>query len=364
MINCARCREQLSAYLDGLMTVEEKGLIEEHLSRCQHCSLVFAELKKTQETLRNLEEVEPPPWFTQKTMNRIREEAESRKGLFQKLFYPLRIKIPMEALATCLIVVLALFVYKNTEPEIKVIHQPHETVIATPQEQTQKQDSGVSSAPKETQGRSGGIQKENREQEKNAINTVRPESTAAGGSAMNKPAPAETPEPQMAKKEAQGTGNRYEAKKSEGETVKKQELTPAQESVAAPAAKLKEDRTAPTIGSVAVKGTQDSMKAPAALEIQARSVAEPKQILFTVLTNDIEATVKETEGLLNGFGAKNIKRSSRQPRSVIFDADLPGQKAKGFLDSLKSVGDVIVKDMPSKSPEGYLAVHIEITANP
>ena len=37
MINCAHCKEQLSTYLDGIMTAEEKKLIEEHLSTCEHC---------------------------------------------------------------------------------------------------------------------------------------------------------------------------------------------------------------------------------------------------------------------------------------------------------------------------------------
>ena len=147
MINCAHCKEQLSTYLDGIMTAEEKKLIEEHLSTCEQCSLALSELKKTQETLRNLEEVEPPPWFTQKIMNRVREEAESRKGLLQRLFYPLHIKIPVEALATCLVVVLALFVYKNTEPEMKALHEPEEIATVSPQDQAQKQYDRAPSAP-------------------------------------------------------------------------------------------------------------------------------------------------------------------------------------------------------------------------
>ena len=72
-------------------------------------------------------------------MNRVREEAEPKKGLLQRLFYPLHIKIPVEALATCLVVVLALFVYKNTEPEMKALHGPEEIATVSPQDQAQKQ---------------------------------------------------------------------------------------------------------------------------------------------------------------------------------------------------------------------------------
>ena len=196
MINCAHCKEQLSTYLDGIMTAEEKRLIEEHLSMCEHCKVALSELIKTQEILRNLEEVEPPPWFTQKIMNRVREEAEPRKGLLQRLFYPLHIKIPVEALATCLVVVLALFVYKNTEPEMKALHEPEETATVSPQEQTQKQyDRAPSvSAPKEKEGKSDSMLKEDHEQQRNAISPAHPESTGPGGLIKDTPSPAGAPE--------------------------------------------------------------------------------------------------------------------------------------------------------------------------
>jgi hypothetical protein len=363
MINCAHCKEQLSAYLDGIMTAEEKKLIKEHLSTCKRCSLSLSELKKTQETLHNLEEVEPPPWFTQKIMNRVREEAEPKKGLLQRLFYPLHIKIPVEALATCLVVILALFVYKNTEPEMKALHEPEKIVTVSPQDQTQKQDNSVSSAPKEIERKSDGMLKKNHERQRNTISPARPESPAAGGLAKDTPSPAGISGQQMSEK-TEGTGNRYEAKTSDAEAMKKQETMPMQKADAAPLAKLKEDNIAPSVGSTALKGTQETMKAPAAREIQARSAIEPKQVLFTVLTNNIESTTKETESLLNRFGAKNINKSSRLPNSMLLAADLPGQKITDFFDALKTVGDVKGKDMPSKPPEEYLAVRIEIMGNP
>jgi hypothetical protein len=350
MINCADCREQLSTYLDGIMTAEEKKIVEEHLSTCDQCSLALSELKKAQETLHNLEEVEPPPWFTQKIMNRVREEAESRKGLLQRLFYPLHIKIPVGTLATCLVAVLALLVYKNTGPEMKVLHEPEKTVTVSPQDQTQKQDSRVSSAPKEIGGKSE--------------RPARPESTGAGGLTKDTPSPPRSPERQMAEKSSEGTGNRYETKTSDAGALKKQEPLPMQKAVAAPPARLKEDSIAPTVGSASVKDTQEATKAHSSREIQARPTIESKRILFTVSTNNIETTAEEVESLLNRFGAKNIKRGSRQIHPVRLDADLPGQKVAEFINALKSMGDVKGKDIPAKSPEDHLAVSIEITSNP
>ena len=67
---------------------------------------------------------------------------------------------------------------------------------------------------------------------------------------------------------------------------------------------------------------------------------------------------------LNRFNAINITRTSRQPRSVTLDADLPGQKVTEFFNALKTVGDAKGKDIPANSSEDYLAVRIEITDNP
>jgi hypothetical protein len=364
MIKCAHCKEQLSAYLDGIMTAEEKKLIEEHLSTCEQCKAALSELMETRETLRNLEEVEPPPWFTQTIMNRVREEAEPRKGLLQRLFYPLHIKIPVEALATCLVVVLALFVYKNTEPEIKAIHEPEETVTASPQNQAQERDGGVASAPRETEGKSDSMLKEDREEQRKTISQVRPENAGAGGIVKNAPSPPGSPARQMPEKSADAIGSRYEAKTGETETLKKQEPMPAQRAAVTPTARPKEDSIAPAVGSAAVKDAQEAMKARSSSQFQAAPAAESKRILFTVSTNSIETTAKETESLLNRFGAKNINRSSRQPRSVTLDADLPGQKVTEFLNALRTIGDLKGKEVPSKSPEEYLAVRIEITGNP
>jgi hypothetical protein len=346
------------------MIAEEKKLIEEHLSTCDQCNLALSELKKTQETLRNLEEVGPPPWFTQKIMNRVREEAKSRKGLFQKLFYPFHIKIPIEALATCLVVVLALFVYKNTEPEMKAFHGPEEIVAVSPQDQTQKQDEETLSRPKELRGKSDGMLKGDHEQQKDAITPSVSDSAGASGLKKDTPSPAGILEQQMAEKSPEGTGNRYEAKTNETASLKKQEPIPAQKAVAAPPAKLKEESTPPSVGPAAVKDTQEATKSRSPLEFKAASVMEPKQLFFTVFTNTLETTVKETESLLNRFGAKNIKTNSRQPRSVVLDADLPGQKVTEFFNALKTIGDTRGKNIPSKPPEDYLAVRIEITGNP
>jgi hypothetical protein len=118
-MECNDIKEKLSAHIDNQLSVEEHALIDKHLKNCSHCSLVYEEFKQTVARMKGLEEVEPPSWLEQKIMAKVREEAEQKKGFLQKLLYPLHVKIPLQAAATVAICVVAFFVFKTIEPEIK-----------------------------------------------------------------------------------------------------------------------------------------------------------------------------------------------------------------------------------------------------
>ena len=131
-MECRDVRKNLSAYLEGMVSPEDRELIDQHLGSCRACSKALYELNRTGEVLRNLQEVETPPGMKHKIMARVREEAEPKKGFIQKLFYPLHIKVPLEALATVLIAVIAVYVFKTVEPQMKGLQVPsvREPVIA------------------------------------------------------------------------------------------------------------------------------------------------------------------------------------------------------------------------------------------
>ena len=84
-MECVKVKERLSDYIEGILSVEEKKLFDEHLGSCGKCSEILSDLRKTIDHLHGLEEVEPPPWMTQKVMASVREEAETKKG--RKSFY-------------------------------------------------------------------------------------------------------------------------------------------------------------------------------------------------------------------------------------------------------------------------------------
>ena len=114
-MECKGIRERLSAYLEKGVTPQEETLIERHLSTCRKCARALLDLKRTGEIVKDLDRVEPPPWMTQKVMSRIRAEEEKKGSVIQKLFFPLHVKIPIQAFATVVIAVVAIYVFKAVE---------------------------------------------------------------------------------------------------------------------------------------------------------------------------------------------------------------------------------------------------------
>ena len=114
----ATIKKNLSAYLDGAVTPEERALMEEHLEGCTECRSELRELAETVAHLRDLGEVEPPPWLTVKVMARVREEAGRERGFFRRLFFSSGWKLPVEAAALALLTVTGFLVYRAVSPEV------------------------------------------------------------------------------------------------------------------------------------------------------------------------------------------------------------------------------------------------------
>ncbi|MFZ3122694.1 MAG: DUF2275 domain-containing protein [Thermodesulfovibrionales bacterium] len=130
-MQCNDIQEKLSVYIDGDISSEERMLIDEHLKSCEQCKETLAEMKKTTEYVRGLGDIEPPAWLTQKIMTKIRSEAGREKSIWQKLFYPLHIKLPVEAAVAVLLAVTTIYIFKTMQPEMKFAKAPSEEM--TPQ---------------------------------------------------------------------------------------------------------------------------------------------------------------------------------------------------------------------------------------
>ncbi len=85
-MNCKRIEENLSAYLDGALTVEETEEIKTHLMNCPACQKAYDDLKETVTMLSSLEEIIPPAGFRREIYSKLqKEQAQSDRFAFLHL---------------------------------------------------------------------------------------------------------------------------------------------------------------------------------------------------------------------------------------------------------------------------------------
>ena len=109
--------EKLAAYIEDSLSKEEKAIIEDRLKESEEMRESLSGLRKTIQLLQGIEEVETPNWFTEKIMSRVREGTEQKKGIFERLFFPLHIKLPIQAFAAIFLVAVTIFIYRAYKPE-------------------------------------------------------------------------------------------------------------------------------------------------------------------------------------------------------------------------------------------------------
>jgi hypothetical protein len=122
-MECDSINEKLQVYLEGILEREELAAVEEHLMRCESCAKNLEELRLTIRLVKGLDEVEPPPWMTHRIMTRVRAEAPPKRGMLDRLFRPLSVKLPIEALAVVLLGVATYYIFKAVEPEVRMVRQ-------------------------------------------------------------------------------------------------------------------------------------------------------------------------------------------------------------------------------------------------
>ena len=142
-MDCSTIQQKLADYMDGSLPPDEMKQIEKHLDVCETCRSYASELRKTIEALQGLDDIPSPPWLTQKVMQKVRAEARPKKGLLRKLFFPLHIKLPLEAVATLLIAGAAVLIMKSMGPELQTVTTLTERPLAqklSPEKETLPRD--------------------------------------------------------------------------------------------------------------------------------------------------------------------------------------------------------------------------------
>jgi len=116
-VTCHDAREQLSALLDDALPVPDRQALDAHLSVCAECRRELEQLQATMALLGRLPPVHAPAGFVDRVMAEAYRPSRPRR-LLDALFRPLRVKVPIEAVAVLLVGVSALYVYQRA-PEVQ-----------------------------------------------------------------------------------------------------------------------------------------------------------------------------------------------------------------------------------------------------
>jgi hypothetical protein len=307
-------------------------------------------------------------------MAKIKAEVHPKKGIIQKLFYPLHIKLPIEAVAAALVVVLTIYIFKTMQPEMKLAQAPseHETVIA--RSPSKVADEAISNekiaSPLARNDRTRLLlQEKSKGKEihpspptnRRPLAKVTPPSLSLEKATPLSPflekttpslPPLEKTIPSSPPLEKGGKGG-FDTE----QTMPSKKPAPMDKLEEAPPPIQRQDKVRPSAGAVAKEEAKTEILSR---EAKAKVSDEKREIVnVTVLVKDIETARTKIETALTHLGGKIIKTESFENKEIV-NAEINSQKYKEFIERLKSIGDVEEKEIDLKGRDGIFELIIEI----
>jgi len=358
-------KDSLSAYLDGILPEEEKRRVEEHLARCTECITALEELKKTLSLIHDLEDVEPPAWFTNKVMTRIKEEAGSRKGFFRRILGPIHSFIPLEALGAIAIAITMIVILRGMLPEMEKtyreespeppqaaqsnrqkekLHEPQQ--FAEEKKDVLKKPSPLAQAPSTPEAFGSKGFAPSSEQDKIGLleDRAAPVGKAEKGSVR-----------EMEMKE----GAALRSAPAEPTAIKEPMEREAKPSVsAAPPAQPMLKQKALSMAEEEVRSAAKPVAPPLKKKIAAEREKRLIRIHLSVLSIDtVIEEIEEIAGLVKG----KVIKTSRDKDKTIISLIIPSEKTHVLFEKLGMMGEITGKKMPSVEMKDTVEVEIEVS---
>jgi hypothetical protein len=363
-MTCNEIENRLPAYREDLLPPGERKIISGHLASCPRCNRTFLDLKKAEALVRGLGEVEPPPFFEQRIMSRVREEAVKKQGVLRRLFYPLYIKIPIQAMATLLVAVLTIYVYQSGEPETKqkaplpipmtdqgkdLLTAEAPRVLPPPPVATPTKRAPAGNLPDASRQRfvtpppkAGG--KEERAADSRAV--MQKEHLSA-----MKPADPLIP---VKEKEAPPAGE--ETSNRTMDKAGKQHTDQAFETL--PQEPKRKDRTGDT--GARVRESAKTAAAPSPSRMTAAATIKKRPVIdLTLRVGDADVALRETEARLGRVNARIIDRKG----SEFLTVEVAAQNVAALLELFEAIGRVSLETGPFVVTDGDVTVSIKIVAH-
>lgn len=303
-MNCDQVQKHLSEYLDKRLDEAKRLAIDDHLADCPLC---LSETKRLSDGIKRvaaLPKIEPPAGFSQQVMARIRKEAQPT--LWETLFQPLQIKLPLHATALLLVVGLAVYLYQADEPIQK------EIALSGPSESTPPVPQSAPAEPK-------------------SIDPQR-EASAPASSPPASPPPAQQLEERETRTQEAG---RPEVSDRSGRTMAAQARGELKES--------KSETSAAAGAPLMDSGAAEPADAPSK-----KAIPPAPDIVLTLISKAsfdekgaISARVQEIVERHGGTLLPAAEKDAKQETDPHFRLDLPKSKYRRFKTELAQIGEVV-----------------------
>lgn len=326
-MECDKIQGHLSAYIDNALSPAEKGSIDSHLKSCPKCRKSLADLEMTINSIKRLGEIIPPPWLTQKIMTRVKAESEpAKKNLWQKLFYPLHIKLPIEAVGFFLIALTALYIFKSMEPELKTVVAPPEETVS---EYTSKGKESI--LPK----------KSKKPSETPALTSSKEDKTAAAPPLPQKSSPLTAPLSEQPVYDQETVREEHAMERMAPEKNMLMKTAPAPAGLSAPTESKQEH--APQAAGKIISGLQEK---------------EDISISFKADRPDkAESDIKE---ILSDLGGRVVKEETTSDTLIII-IQLGSDKLRPLMQKLKMLGYIKEKTPTPMSDKDQVLIKITVS---
>ena len=321
-MSCADIKKQLTDYIDGSLGEDMNTLVKEHLSSCSSCRKDLDDIKKTISMVHNLQEVEPPSWYTQKIMSQIRQETQ-KQGFLDKMKDFFTVRVQVSVYASVIMILMAVFLYRVIIPE----HDHLAKDTGSPAADVANHN-GSSAMKKHIVADSKGTTQDNlkdkykpdQKGQQEISGDVNPNALVSAKSHKGKPG--------------------LIADKSTGADQQK------------PVSSAKPD------GDVIIPKDQNLVMTGAAIKESAPG--RPKPVELTLGVSDLAASSEEVETILKKVNAKITSYESLEKREIL-NVELDQGSYNDLLDKLRKVGDIKSRNAPAGQAAGTMNIRLEIT---
>ena len=116
-MTCDEAREAFSDLYDDTLSGAPLAAVTRHLEGCPACAAEWTAFQRATQAVAGLGTAEPSPGFAAGVRQRLEAPSRGRR-VVEWLFVPLRVKVPIQALALVLVAFAGLLIYQRT-PEMR-----------------------------------------------------------------------------------------------------------------------------------------------------------------------------------------------------------------------------------------------------